>query len=204
MPAPRQPRERLIELYQHQTISLRHIAESVGVSRGVISRLARDYGIDIRPAHRGRTLSIDRDWLYHQHITRGRTLYDIAAELGVAVASTTRWSLILDIPVRRLSCPADFTDHLDAIPAILHPARHRRRLGTTPPLHHRAEPPHPAKSSRRAGIPQASIITQMKRLERDFGQPLLKRAKRGTPMTASDFGKRVAKAVTELRGPIVD
>lgn len=199
------PRERLIELYQHQKISLRHIAEGVGVSRGVISRLARDYGLDIRPPHRGRTLSIDRDWLYHQHITRGRTLYDIAAELGVAVASMTRWARILDIPARRLSCPADFTGQLAAIPAILHPAL--ATAGGWERLHHFATAlnyPTLQKAAAAQGIPQASIITQMKRLERDLGQPLLKRAKRGTPMTASDFGNRVAKAVTELPGPIAE
>jgi hypothetical protein len=50
------PRDRLADLYYRQRMSLRDIADTIGVSRQVIARLARDYGIPLRePGRKGRT-----------------------------------------------------------------------------------------------------------------------------------------------------
>ena len=42
------PRDRLADLYHRQRMSLRDIADTIGVSRQVIARLARDYDIPLR------------------------------------------------------------------------------------------------------------------------------------------------------------
>jgi hypothetical protein len=77
------PRERLIQLYEGEGLSLRDIAASVGVSRQTIGRLATEYGIALREAHRRPIYDIDAAWLYEQYVTKHRSLDDLAAECGI-------------------------------------------------------------------------------------------------------------------------
>lgn len=93
-------RERLIELYEQQGMSLKDIAQTVGVSRQIIGHLARDYGIALRaPGRRART-TVDRDWLYDQYVNRRRTLPDLAEEAGMSTANMARWAKEHAIPMR--------------------------------------------------------------------------------------------------------
>ncbi|WP_204808764.1 hypothetical protein [Mycobacterium riyadhense] len=73
-------------------MSLKDIAATVGVSRQIIARLARDYDLQLRePGLRART-TIDRDWLYDQYINNRRALPDIAKEAGMSTANMARWA----------------------------------------------------------------------------------------------------------------
>jgi hypothetical protein len=93
-------RERLVDLYEHQRMSLRTIAESVGVSRQTIRRLACDYDLPLRePGLQART-TIDRDWLYDQYVNKRRALPDIAQEAGMSTANMARWAKTHAIPMR--------------------------------------------------------------------------------------------------------
>jgi DNA-binding transcriptional LysR family regulator len=46
------------------------------------------------------------------------------------------------------------------------------------------------------GIKQSTLVTQVNRLERDPGGPLLERADRGQPMSLTPLGKQVLTAFT--------
>jgi hypothetical protein len=83
-------RDEFISLYEHQRLTLRDIGAQVGVSRGVVTRLAHDYGVPIRkPDDRARN-AIDRDWLYEQYITQHRALPDIARQCGLTAPTVAR------------------------------------------------------------------------------------------------------------------
>ena len=71
----------LADLYQEQRLSLRDIAALYGSEHKVVAQLARQYGIELRPAQRPRRHNeIHRDWLYTEYIIKRRTLPDLAAE----------------------------------------------------------------------------------------------------------------------------
>ncbi|MGP3964630.1 TniQ family protein [Nonomuraea sp. 3N208] len=87
-------------LDEHQ--SARTIALDIGVSKTTVTRLAAEYGIELRKVgryfkHRN---AIDPDWLYEQYVTRRRTLADIAREKGTSTNYITRRAHDLGIPLR--------------------------------------------------------------------------------------------------------
>ncbi|MBE5441039.1 TniQ family protein [Mycobacteroides abscessus] len=93
-------RERLADLYEHERMSLKDIAATVGVSRQIIARLARDYGLALRqPGLQSRAI-VDGDWLYEQYVTNCRSLPDIADEAGMSTANMARWARRHAIPMR--------------------------------------------------------------------------------------------------------
>jgi hypothetical protein len=85
---------------QHQ--SLQDIAEQMGVSRQVVTRLAVDYGIPLRggPQDYKRRGVVERDWLLDQYVGHGRTLPDLAREMNMSTANMARWAHHYNIPVR--------------------------------------------------------------------------------------------------------
>ncbi|MGV0736063.1 TniQ family protein [Mycobacterium syngnathidarum] len=93
-------REHLIDLYDSQRMSLRDIAENVGVSRQIIARLAHDYDLPLRgPGLQPRT-TIEREWLYDQYVNKRRALPEIAKEAGMSTANMARWAKTHAIPMR--------------------------------------------------------------------------------------------------------
>lgn len=94
------PRERLVELYHGQGMSLQDIATDAGLSRQALTTMARDYGIDIREPHRPLSTSVDRVWLHEQYHTHRRTLPDIAREAGMSTTTLARWARKYGIPLR--------------------------------------------------------------------------------------------------------
>ena len=117
------PPSRFVELYAHQQLGLCDIASMVGVSEYAVAELARDYAIPLRPAKAASKYTIDRDWLYTEHITYGRSPGELARERGVSGSTVTKCAKIHDIPVRRLSrySPESVNANAD-IPAVLVPA----------------------------------------------------------------------------------
>ncbi|MDV9199306.1 LysR family transcriptional regulator [Streptomyces sp. Wh19] len=47
---------------------------------------------------------------------------------------------------------------------------------------------------------QSTLTTQVNRLERDLGRPLIERAERGRKMRPTPFGRKVAAAAKRLTG----
>lgn len=78
------PKSELADRYLNQRLSLNEIARRVGASPPTISHLAHEYGISLRTGRCPRTV-IDRAWLYHQYVTRRRTLNDLARETGISL-----------------------------------------------------------------------------------------------------------------------
>ena len=81
-------------------MSLRDIADAVGVSRQVIARLALDYGIPLRRPGRVARTTIDRAWLYDEYVNKHRTLPDLAKEASMSTANMARLAKTHAIPVR--------------------------------------------------------------------------------------------------------
>lgn len=94
------PREQLIDLYRGRGMSLRDIATGAGMSRQAVTRLARDYGLEIRKPHLPQRTAVDRTWLHEQYLIKRRTLPDIARELGMSSTNLARWAKKYDIPLR--------------------------------------------------------------------------------------------------------
>ena len=116
------PRSRFVELYDHQHASLRHIAATVGVSKQTVTELARDYRIPRRPQS-PRKYTFDRDWLYREHVIKGRPLAELARERGVSGATMTKNAKMHNIPVRRLGRHTpDALNSDQNIPSVLKPA----------------------------------------------------------------------------------
>ena len=113
------PRDRFVELYEHQHLSLRDLAAIAGVSKPTITELARDYAIAIRDGRPTPRYVIDREWLYTEHVTNGRSLSDLARELGVSVMTVSKWAKIHHIPVRGLAWrTADTLRANDTLPPL--------------------------------------------------------------------------------------
>ncbi|MBT2226333.1 TniQ family protein [Nonomuraea sp. NEAU-A123] len=94
--------EELRRRYLDEHQSARTIAIDVGVSKSTVTRLAAEYGIELRKV--GRYFKqhnvIDRDWLYEQYITRRRTLADIAREKGTSTTYIIHRAQDLGVPLR--------------------------------------------------------------------------------------------------------
>lgn len=92
-------RTEFVQLYEEQRLALHEIAAQLGVSRGSVARIAREYGIPLRPV--GRTApQVDVEWLREQYVVRHRTLPDIARELDVPTMTLNRWAHQYAIPLR--------------------------------------------------------------------------------------------------------
>ncbi|MFF6780977.1 LysR family transcriptional regulator [Streptomyces sp. NPDC012510] len=63
--------------------------------------------------------------------------------------------------------------------------------------------PYPtvAEAARALGMHQSTPTTQINRLERDLGRPLIERAERGRRMRPTPFGRKVAAATKRLTDP---
>ncbi|MFC0115662.1 LysR family transcriptional regulator [Kibdelosporangium aridum] len=192
----------LVDLYHRQQLTLHEIGNRIGVSRQTITRLAREYGIQLRPASPLPRVGIDRDWLYEQYVTRRRTLPDLAREAGMSTANMARWAKTHHIPLR----PRGGGSHdqvrvtlyqANSVPRVLQPAltghgawNRLRRFAAA------AEHPTITVAAQTLGCHQGALTTQISRLERDLGGQLLTRAERGRPMRLTPLGRKV---LTEIQ-----
>ncbi|MFI2377965.1 TniQ family protein [Streptomyces sp. NPDC018964] len=203
------PAERFTHLYLDEHRSLQQIATLTGFSRRVLTDLAKEYGIPLRKGAQDykRRGTVERDWLIEQYVHRRRTLPDLARETGMSTANMARWAHTHNIPLRprggashhtALRAPEQATD----APAVLRDAlacpNARQRLERFA-----AALPYPTvtEAARALGIHQSTLTTQINRLERDLGRPLIERAERGRKMRPTPFGRKVAAAVKRLIGP---
>lgn len=196
-----------LDLDEHR--SLQQIADHTGFSRRVLTDLAREYGISLRdgPQDYKRRGTIDSDWLIEQYVVHRRTLSDLAQEKGMSPANMARWAHTHNIPLRPRGGASHHTalrtpDQAADAPEILHEAL------TGPNAWQRLERfaatllyPTVTEAARSLGIHQSTLTTQINRLERDLGRPLIERAERGRRMRPTPFGRKVAAATERLTGP---
>jgi len=202
------PRDLLARQYLAEHKSLAQIGKQAGLSANSTAWLARDYGIPIRgqkdyTAHQHPVLT--RDWLWHQHVTRGRSLQHLATETGLSKSTIRRWAKLYEIPwQRRYPIRMNTTAAAATAPPLLRPAitgpgawKRLNRLAAAsryPSLSHAATC---------LGIHHTALVIQVKRPEREFGQQLLERAPGQQTMRPTTYGKKIIAAVraAERRHP---
>lgn len=195
------PPELLAELYCVRRISVADIASAVGVSRHVLARLAKDYGIELAPPGPKVKFVFERDWLFDQYVQRQRSLPEIAAEVGVSITSVARWAKTFGIPLRRRgggSHTAVRTARQTAehAPELLKPVLATpggwERLQTFAKA---AAYPTLGSAAEHLAMTQSVLTLKVRRIEAELGMKLLERAVRGRPMAVTVDGARVIAAL---------
>ncbi|WP_433625740.1 TniQ family protein [Nocardia sp. CA-120079] len=199
-------RETFIVLYQQQRISLREIAAGVGVSRKTLARLAHDYDIPLREPHHHARIHIDRDWLYDQYVNQRRTLPDLARDTGMSTANMARWAKHHEIPLRPRGGPshsASLDANMAAADAPINLQPTLTGIGGWERLQRFAAAcryPTLTIAAEELGVGKAALVTQINRLERELGGPLLNRAERNRPMTTTTLGEEILAAIRVASG----
>ncbi|MFD7552890.1 TniQ family protein [Streptomyces sp. NPDC059816] len=192
------PKAELDRLYVDEHRSLQQIAELTGISRRLLTRLAGEYGTPLRsgPQDYKRHAEVEADWLFEQYVHRRRTLRDLAREKRMSPAHMNRWANTHNIPLRRGGASHNATlraaERATQAPVVLSDAltsayawdRLERFIAA---LSHDTM----RQAARALGIGQSTLVTQINRLERDLGQPLIERAQRGQPMRPTAFGTKI-------------
>ena len=190
------PRPRFVELYEQQQRSLRDIAAMIGVSKHTVTELARDYRIPPRRPQSPRKYTFDRDWLYREHVTKGRPLAELAREHGVSGATMTKNAKMHNIPVRRLGrYTPDALNNDENIPAVLKPALAGQ--GGWERLQRLAEIAQFGTLRAAAAHLNAHRTTlghQIALIERDLGKPVLNPADGHRTHELTAFGEEVVAA----------
>jgi len=201
-------RGEFIHRYEHERLTLQEIGAQVGVSRGVVTRLAHDYDITIRKPYNREGAVIDRDWLHQQYSIHRRALPDIAQQCGLTASTAARWAKIYDIPLRpkgsggRVKTPME-RRATEKAPALLQPALASN--GGWDRLQRFADAARYSTltvAAAELGLAQGRLVIQIKRIEHEIGHQLIIRAERGHPMQLTGMGNRVAKAVEKTRSQV--
>ncbi|MFD8967609.1 TniQ family protein [Streptomyces sp. NPDC059568] len=201
------PKAELARLYLDEHRSLQQIAGITGISRGMLARLADQYGVPLRRValrDSKRHVDVDADWLFEQYVHRRRTLRDLAREKGMSPSHMNRWAKSHSIPMRRGEASHNATlraaERATQAPAFIRGAlnstyawdRLERFVATLPHGTMR-------DAAEALGISQSTLVTQINRLERDLGQPLIERAQRGQPMRPTAFGTKILIAARAMK-----
>jgi hypothetical protein len=192
--------ERFAQLYETEGRSLKDIASRLGVSRATVAELGRDYGIRVRRSGGRRKSVIDPDWLYDQYVNKGRSLADLAREVGICCTSLAEWARICGVPVRALSRHSLTTLKANTkIPKVLVPALATQggweRLQRLPRI---AECASLAATASQFNTSGCVLGSQIAALERDLGGTILIRTSSQQPQNLTPLGKRVIAAVNDL------
>ena len=196
------PKQTFVRLYLDEHKSLYEIAALTGASRNTLTRLAREYDIPLRagPGDYLRRGTVDRDWLFEQYVNRRRTLVDLAREQGMSPANMARWAHTHNIPLRSRggashNAALRVSDQAAQMPVILSRALSGEEAWQRIDRFVAAAAYRTLREAAEAlGINQATLVTQVGRLEKDIGQPLLERAERGRPMKLTATGEELAEA----------
>ena len=194
------PRSRFVDLYEHQHRSLRDIAATIGVSKQTVTELARDYRIPLRRPQSPQKYTFDRDWLYREHVTKGRPLAELAREHGVSATTMTKNAKMHNIPVRRLGRHTpDALNSDENIPALLKPALAGQggweRLQRLAEL---ARFPTLQAAAAHLNSYRTTLGHQVALIERDLGNAVLEPADGHRRQQLTAFGEEVVAAVRVL------
>lgn len=77
-------------MYQKEHLPFRVIASRLEVHADVVSKLAHEYGIEVRDQSKHRRPVIDPDWIYREYVVKQRTISDLAREAGVDISTMSR------------------------------------------------------------------------------------------------------------------
>jgi TniQ/Bacterial regulatory helix-turn-helix protein, lysR family len=191
------------EYFEHEYLTgrkrLRQIAAEVDLDRRLVSRIAKDLGIEMLPAWK-LPMAIDETWLREQYVERKRSSLDIAAELGVDDMTVTRHARAHGIPIRSAGIASRpvMIQQLDdsvavdirhAVEGTLHGwlRLHRFQVAMTFPSI--------GAAAKRLDSTQSALTTQFHRLERDIGAQLYVRAGQKRPMRATPRGQALLEAL---------
>jgi hypothetical protein len=195
-------RQKLVHHYVDQRESLRTIARRYGISRGSVTRLAREFDLEVRPGRERRT--VERDWLVEQYEQRRRTLPEIASAIGMSTNRLRVLAVDYGIALR----PRGGASHQASL-------RIEKEARTAPSaLQPALNGPHGLERLRRfaalsshdtftaaaaaLGTTQTVLTSQIARLEQDLGEQLLIRAERGAPMRPTPAGHAVLDALRQF------
>jgi hypothetical protein len=201
----REFRRRYVDRHQ----SLYDIAKQTGFSGQTLTRLAAEYGIELRdgPQDYKRKGVIDRDWLYEQYVNRRRTLPDLAREKSMSTTTMARWAHLHQIQLRprggashgsslhTINQASDLPDPLAK--ALTSPYAWQRLNRFAAAIGYRTL----SEAAGHLGITQSALVIQISRLERDIGGPLLERAERGRTMHPTPLGEQILAALQRSGRP---
>jgi len=143
------------------------------------------------PDHPRRVVHLDLDWLREQRTTWGRTLHDVAAEIGVTRATLRNFTAEHHIPpqprggsttrIHTGAAPAHPADLPDLLRAALRGPAARARLERFLLI---TDQPHPSLTAAAAsiGAHQSRLTAQLRRLEHACGGHLLQRRPNPQPL----------------------
>ncbi|MDX2680340.1 PadR family transcriptional regulator [Streptomyces sp. NY05-11A] len=195
-------REFLEREYTQQEKTLTQIAQETGLPRHIVVEQARAVGLTIYYSRRPHP--IDEDWLREQYLTRKRSTYDIAQEVGTDDETIRRRIQRLGIALRPQgvhsrtvmtaklgrSVPRDVRA---AVEGTLHGwlRLHRFQIAMAFPSLETAA--HYLKAERTA------LVTQFQRLEHDLGTGLFHRSAFNKPQRPSTRGQSLLHDPTHER-----
>lgn len=175
--------------------TLAHIAQETGIPRHIAIAHARTLGFTIRRTRK--PFPIDEPWLREQYLTRKRSTYDIAEELGTEDETVRRRLKHLKIPLRPpgvhsrtvmtkidTSLPRDVRS---AVEGTLHGWLRLHRFQIAMRF------PSLDSAARHLKTEPNALVTQFRRLERDIGKSLFTRAAFGRPQQPTPQGRRLLR-----------
>lgn len=186
------PEEVLRQKLVDEHLTSRQVAEHFGVDRKTVQARAKKYGISLKRGRWG-TWTIDAEWLRNQYEARGRTLPDIAAEIGCTPTHLGRVAHEVGIVVRprggasHASAVTPDTDLPDLLQKALRGQGGRQRLERFMFI---VESGSLMDASRKLGVTQSTLTTQLKELEGEVGGQLLVRNQQPRPRSGPDFAGR--------------
>lgn len=194
-------RERFMDLYLRQGMSLRDIAALYSTSRQTVTRLAQRYQIEaLAPGRRRRHPEVERAWIYTEYIVKQRSLPELAADKAMSTTSMRRWARFHGIACRGPGGPSHRAYRAERIvartaPRILEPAL--RGIGGTRRLAQFAaasQYTNLAAAASALQVPPSRLSTQIRRLAQELGSPLINPARRARSMTLTPHGRAVLAA----------
>lgn len=194
-------RERFMDLYFRQGMSLRDIAALYGTSRQTVTRLAQRYQIELLPpGRRRRHLEVERAWIYTEYVVKQRSLPELAADKAMSTTSMSRWARFHGIacrspggPSHRAYRPERLAAH--TAPPVLEPAL--RGIGGMRRLAQFAAASRYTNLAAAASalqVPPSRLSNQIRRLAQELGSPLINPARRARAMTLTPHGRAVLAA----------
>jgi hypothetical protein len=179
--------------------SIKTIVRETGQHAEHVTRRLAEEGLPSRVGKRS-AAPVDEAWLVRQYTVEGRTMSDIAAEVGMG--PTTLRTRLADAGIasrpshKAVRTPAAI---LDAAPPVLHPALQRPvGLARLRALRLLAEHETFQQAAQTQGARAGTLYRQLTDLAKDLGATLWNRAQHGKPLTLTPTGTAVLQALAVL------
>lgn len=185
-------------------LTLRQAAAELGADRKTVSRRCHELSIDLDTPGRRRTWLVDRDWLHHQYVDRGRPLPDIAVEVGCSPANMARIAKEHGIPLRsrggvsHRSATVVDADLPPLLAACIRGQGGRERVERFAQI---ASCRSLNQATQLTGTTQSVLSIQLQKLEASAGGPLIVRSSKGhQPLRVTPLGRKLLKQSIEVLG----